>query len=168
MAEYRQAVGGVRRGDQFIPEDPKNRDWQAYLAWVAGGGSPDPILDPTMAQAQAVAKDEVDRQADLERAKHLPPIPSQATVDLLRWEEADAAAVDGSITAGEYPMLEAEIPEKGADVASVATAVQAERSALKTSLAAIEDVRVTAHDDIDTAATLTDVRNVVTGLTWPA
>ena len=168
MAEYRLAQGGVVRGTQFIPTDPKNRDHQRYQAWLAAGGAPDAIQEPTLADARTSANAEIDRQADRERAQHLPAVTSQGTVDLLRWDEAARASVDGSITAGEYLMLEAEIPGKGADVASVAAVVLAERTALATPLAAIESVRVAARTAIAAAATLTDVRNVVVGLTWPA
>ena len=41
--------GGIRRGAEYqehIPEDPANRDYQEYLAWLAGGGVPEPPDPP--------------------------------------------------------------------------------------------------------------------------
>ena len=100
MAEYRLAQGGVIRGSQFIPTDPKNKDHQKYLAWLAGGGSPDAVQEPTLADARTNANAEIDRQAHRERVQHLPAVTSQGAVDFLRWDEAERASADGSITEG--------------------------------------------------------------------
>lgn len=37
----------------MIPADPKNCDFQEYLAWVAGGGVANPIPSPTLAEMAA-------------------------------------------------------------------------------------------------------------------
>ena len=52
MAEYQQLIDPMtneisttilRVADQaFIPNDPANRDYQAYLEWVAAGNKADP------------------------------------------------------------------------------------------------------------------------------
>ena len=38
---------GVRRSDDgaYIPADPRNRDWQEYLEWLALGNTPTPPED---------------------------------------------------------------------------------------------------------------------------
>jgi len=36
-----------------IPDDPGNSDYQAYLAWIAGGNVPTPVAALTAAQQQA-------------------------------------------------------------------------------------------------------------------
>jgi hypothetical protein len=46
MALYRLTAGTaiVRESDNaVIPNDPANADRQAYLAWLAAGGVPDPV-----------------------------------------------------------------------------------------------------------------------------
>ena len=42
------ARGGVQRGSDgaFIPPDPANLDWRAYLAWAAAGGEATPYVAP--------------------------------------------------------------------------------------------------------------------------
>ena len=49
MADYRISGDGVIRNDgSGIPPDPENRDWAAYLAWVAAGNvaDPAPVIPP--------------------------------------------------------------------------------------------------------------------------
>jgi hypothetical protein len=38
---YQKRENGVLRSDgMFIPNDPDNRHWQEYLAWLAEGNEP--------------------------------------------------------------------------------------------------------------------------------
>jgi hypothetical protein len=49
MAEYQLTEGSsvIRTADQAcIPNDPANRDWIEYQAWLAAGGVPDPVKPP--------------------------------------------------------------------------------------------------------------------------
>lgn len=39
----------------FIPFDPDNTDYQAYLAWLDGGGEPAPATPPTVSAEAAIA-----------------------------------------------------------------------------------------------------------------
>lgn len=51
MADYQLTATAIilRTADSaFIPADPANRDYQAYLAWVAAGNTPDPVLPPSL------------------------------------------------------------------------------------------------------------------------
>lgn len=45
MTYQTNPLGGVIRSADgaFIPADPGNTDYQAYLAWVATGNTPDPV-----------------------------------------------------------------------------------------------------------------------------
>lgn len=63
MALYRLSGTGVQRTTDFlcVPNDPLNRDWIDYLAWVALGGVPDPEFTP--AQQAARMADSIDRAA---------------------------------------------------------------------------------------------------------
>ncbi len=51
LANYPTVLGGgqfiIRESDNAqIPEDTKNADYQTYLAWVAAGNTPDPVIPP--------------------------------------------------------------------------------------------------------------------------
>jgi hypothetical protein len=50
MADYQLTASDdtvIRTADQaFIPNDPANRDWIDYQAWLAAGGVPDPYVPP--------------------------------------------------------------------------------------------------------------------------
>lgn len=48
MALYKLTSNGVSTGNTSIPNNPQNADWQAYLAWVAAGNTPDPVDPPSV------------------------------------------------------------------------------------------------------------------------
>lgn len=51
-----QSGQNVQRSDgAFIPSDPSNTDYQAYLAWVAAGNTPTPVLLSAAQQQQIAA-----------------------------------------------------------------------------------------------------------------
>ncbi len=61
MADYKLRPGGVIRtanGAQ-IPDDPGNRDWRRYQAWLLAGNTPDPadVIPPVFdADAELAAQ----------------------------------------------------------------------------------------------------------------
>jgi len=51
--DYKLRTGGVIRLDDsaVVPDDPTNKDWQAYQAWLAEGNTPqlaNPVVPPTL------------------------------------------------------------------------------------------------------------------------
>jgi len=75
MAEYQLTSTDsmvIRTADGAgIPNDPANRDWVEYQAWLDDGGVPDPYVPPEPAppqptQAQAVIYDHENRLRAIE------------------------------------------------------------------------------------------------------
>ena len=60
---YTLTEGGVTRTSDraSIPNDDGNRDWRAYLEWVAAGNTPDPI--PERAVDSSAAEEEATKLA---------------------------------------------------------------------------------------------------------
>lgn len=64
MADYKLATNGVIKtaNGAFVPQDVKNRDWNEYLAWAAGGGTADPLY--SLAEKRINRKEDVDRKEE--------------------------------------------------------------------------------------------------------
>ncbi|MEZ5976282.1 MAG: hypothetical protein R3F33_11045 [Planctomycetota bacterium] len=68
MAEYKltQSGGVLRTADGvFVPDSAGNRDWQAYQAWLGGGGVPDAADKTALQDAKDRATERVHRKADV-------------------------------------------------------------------------------------------------------
>ena len=85
MADYKlMADGVIKLGNTFIPENELNKDWQDYLAFVQGGGVPDPADQPT---AQQIAKDTEINGASLTARQYF--AGKQAAIDFIRLTPAE-------------------------------------------------------------------------------
>lgn len=165
MGAYQIATGGVvRTADKaFIPNDAKNKDWIDYGTWVGLGNTADPAPTPSLSPYKVLQSAAVNAQADLRRQAIAPHYMG----DILRFREATAAAVDGTPTSGEYPMLNAEAVAMSSTIAARATAVLAEEVTLRTSLAAVEGPRRTGLAAIAAAANVAAVDAAVLAIVWP-
>jgi hypothetical protein len=167
-ASYTLAAGGVLASDgRYIPAEQANLDYQAYLAWIAAGhtASADPQL--VIEAVRTVAKRAIDLAADARRLALLPAGPSSLMLNLLRYQEAALAHVDGLPIGANYPVINAEVGHNGATLADVAVNVLAEQAALKIALAAIEAVRQVTRDAVTAASTPSAVAAVLAAISWP-
>lgn len=114
----------------------------------------------------------VNVSAEVAREAWITPGAGQAMSYREKAAEADDAVANHDAqnppTAGKYPLLESEVPAKGADVLAVATLVAATRDQWKAIEAQINRTRVEAIDAIAAAAAPVDVDAVLAGLAWPA
>lgn len=166
MGAYRLSSGGgvVRTADgAFIPQDTRNADWNAYQAWLAVPNTPDAIPVPDLAPYKAARSAEI--RAEAERRRQV--VAPLTLADLLRFREAELAAVDGTPTAGEYPLLDAQATATSSTIAAVATAVVAENLALREDLAPIEEALRLGLAAITAAANVAAVDAAVAAIVWP-
>ena len=168
MADYRTVTGGVvRTSDRtFIPEDSRNADWRAYLAWLAVPNTPD--SDSPVADVRLEAKSLLEREMEEQRRRLFTArTPLAALQYYLRFKQAVDVEGDGTPTQAEYPLLHAEVGHNGADIAAVGTNVRAEVGDLESALGDLEGYRQDQIAAIDAAADSAAVRTIIEGWTWP-
>lgn len=165
MTTYKKTTSesGILADGRYVPPDPANVDYAAYQAAVLDGVDGTQDADFVLADAKASAKATVELAAEAERSATLATIPGAATVFAMAVAEAKVASGDGDIQAGEYPVLESLVPAKGANVAAVATAILAERTALL----GIEAVAAATKDTIDSQTNKTGIDGALDAIVWP-
>lgn len=169
MAAYQITDGGVlrERDSAFIPNDPANRDWQEYLAWVGAGNTADPAPTPTLAEEKASAVKTIERQFTSRVNTMDPPLRPLSVAEVLLIREVDTVETDGSPSAGDYPMLAAMVPDVGADVGAVGTVLRAEFDANSTALAGLEAARRAGVTAVNAAADSAAVAAALAAVAWP-
>ncbi|MET3995986.1 hypothetical protein ABID65_007658 [Bradyrhizobium sp. S3.9.2] len=94
MAEYQltteDANGPVQRAADHacIPNDPANRDWAEYQAWLADGGVPDPYVPPAPVPPMPTVEDQVlfDHENRIRAMEGLPPLSLDEFIAKMRGE----------------------------------------------------------------------------------
>lgn len=152
---------------QEIVEDMLSPAWTDYLSWKSLN-TPDPITPISISAVRTQAIAEVNRLAAEQRERWMPRDTGSSLWWTERLAEAKLADADGSIGAGAYPLLEAEVGLNGADVAAVADNVLTEWTTLRGKLAGIETARRDAVADINAAGTEAAIRAIPPAVTWPS
>ncbi len=126
----------------------------------------DPAI--VLADYKEAKKRAVDAQAAAEQARHADWDNAGTLSYLLKYTEWQEAKNDGTPTAGEYPMLDAEATARGNSLATVITDFGTEHAALVALLKAIEVVRLNTRIAIDAAADVAAVDTLMASIAWPA
>jgi hypothetical protein len=165
MAAYRLTASGVTRtaDGAHIPNDTRNRDWNAYLDWVALGNTADPITVPGLSAYKLGAIARIAREAESRRQA----AAVVGHVDQLRFVEARIAVGDVTPTSGEYPLLNAQAVATSSTIAAVATAVVAEEAAVRLAWAGIEQAYRAGVVAINAAGSNGAVDTAVAAISWP-
>lgn len=157
----------------------RGNDIENGLEWYGPGDQPsaaDIIAaaeDAWLAEARAVAKAEIDRQAEVAREAYITAGSGQAMVYLEKQREARAYMDDMQ---GDYPLLAAMVdidinPASGFPVATIgegAQVVLALAAAWKTAAIGIEKRRLRAKRAVDGAESVEDVEAAMTAEGWAA
>jgi hypothetical protein len=158
----------IRRSDGLeFPADPASSEYQAWLAYTAGGGvtAPPPPEDIDAARAAALA--DVNSRAADARARITQHLGDDDLSKWLRFREAHWIESDVSPEADNYPLLAAEIPGNGADLAAVGVNVRAELAALNAQLAQIETLRAGYQAELIAATTAAEIATILAHAIFP-
>ena len=122
---------------------------------------------PNFSAYREQVKVAIDEAAERTRLKYVTPGSAQAMVYKEKAEEAKRYSADQSPNPANYPILMASVGIEAASLAQVAAGVLT-TYALWTGLAAqIEAVRLGAKRQVDTAASVAEVQEIVAGIVWP-
>jgi hypothetical protein len=125
----------------------------------------DPVV--VLADYKAAKKRQVDSQAMREFKKHHDFDNAGSLAYQLKYTEWQEAKNDGTPTAGEYPLLDAEATARGVSLATMITDFGTEHAALAALLKAIEIVRLNSREAIDGAADVAAVDTAMGAIAWP-
>lgn len=168
-AAYSLTATGVRRtrDGASIQNDPANRDWQEYQAWLGAGGVPDPAPSVDLATEKARAVQVIEAQYLTRAEAAVPHARARGFSDLLLVREVDRIEGDLSPGSSDYPMLDAMVPAQGADVQAVANALRVELDAAATALAPLEAIRRAGVAAVNAAADSNAVAAALGAVVWP-
>jgi hypothetical protein len=160
-------VGAITDDGRFIPPDPENQDYQAFVDWQVAGHTPTADPGATLSALKSAAESRLDAAADERRQLLMSVGRSTIILNLIRYQEAVDCSVDGTPTGAEYPVINAEVGHNGADLAAVAANVMSERAAFKTALAGIETTHQVGKAAIAAATDAAGVAAALAAVTWP-
>lgn len=121
-----------------------------------------------LADYKAAKKREVDAQGMREFNKHHDFANAGLVAYQLKLTEYMFAKDDGTPTAGEYPMLQAQADADGVSLATAITNFGTAHGTLTGLLDNIEVVRLNARESIDAAANVAAVDAAMAAIAWPA
>ena len=115
MADYRLSAKDyvVRSSDgAFVPNDPNNRDWQAYQAWLAAGNTPDAYVAPPEPRRLVSKAVIVDRLIDAGKlAAARAALDSQPLAIREKWNARDSIYADDEAALALLAMIGADPDE---------------------------------------------------------
>ena len=139
----------------YIPFAEGNRDYAEYLEWLASGNTPQPVEEPSLADAKIAKQAEVTNNADAF-------LSSMATeygaYEKLTWDqqalEADAILADPDAPA---PLVRAIAQARGMSALEMAQRIAANRAQWVALSGAVVGKRLAYQDALDAAQTVEEV-----------
>jgi hypothetical protein len=170
MAAYTYAYtnhGTVLRSDGAeFPAIAGTIEYDQWQAFITAGGTTTPADSITLTDEKNAAKEVLDKLAGDQRRLFTHAGVDDDLGQALRFMESRFCQDDPTPEADNYPMLQAEIPGNGANLAAVANNVAVERLALATSLGVIETVRRATIALIDACADQGEIDAVMAAIDW--
>lgn len=159
----------------FIPADPRNRDYQEYLEWVAKGHAAEPFVVDLGAEKEAF-KARIDADAETARLQFITPGSGMALTYQEKFAQAQAVAQIGADAAdalaaqereAQFPTLSASVGIEAGTLYECAQLVLARYAVFAQASLAIERSRLAGKAAVSSAQDLTAVRAAYEAITWP-
>lgn len=165
MVTYQRtrAGGGIIADGKFVPPDTRNRDWVAYLAFVAADGVAGPPLAATLSEEKAGARGRI----EIEAAARTVGGPSRDLLEEARFAQSQIA-ISVPIDEGDVPLLAARMAITDELYADAAEAVIQEFASARAVWAKVEAAKQKAVIDVDAADDAEELDTIIAAVDWDA
>ncbi|NTF87483.1 hypothetical protein G6L46_10140 [Agrobacterium rhizogenes] len=173
VVEILRAVDGFSFEESFHPDIVASCvecDDEVAPGWAYDGAdfSPEAEVPIDLEVLKASLKVAVDVAAEAERLKYITPGVGQSMTYQQKATEASRYLAATDPDAADYPLLNAEVGITAADIAGVATVVDAAFKQWQAIGSAIEAVRLGAKVQIASSADADEANAVYVAIAWPA
>lgn len=158
--------GVIRQSDSaFIPADPLNADYQAFLAWQAEGNTPEPVAAPTLADLKTAKLTDINAECDRRINAEVLSYPATEVLTFPKQETEARAWAAGNTAA--TPLIDALAENRGIDKAELVSRIVAKADYFAAFTGKMVGYRQKLEDQVSAATTLEELAAIDPLAGWP-